>query len=527
MGGPQTTEGLLIGPDTTVREAVERFPGIERIFAKYGLADWGGSGPPVEPVGLYARLHRVDPPLLLRDLIEAARGGQAEAVELKVLDGRPGRASQPYAVGALAAGMLALIAGFPLGILVAIGGGRDIGLGVRWSALVQAHGHLQVMGWLGLFLVGVAFQVVPRFKQVPLRLPLFVRPAIFLIAGGLVARAVAQPYADGHLAAAAMLTSAVAEAMGVALFITSIAATLAGARRKNYDWYLLAACFWLAAGAAANLVVVSGIAVDRQTVIPLARDEPLLTMQLFGFITLFILGVSIRILPHFLSLRPPAVDWLLPALVLYHAGLAVRAGAGWAQAYGYWTRPDEVHALSVYAMAAAVALVIFALKLHLPGVPRDTSETDRGHVKIIRTAYVWLAVALAIDAWIATRWLGDWSPDILQAGAARHALALGFATQMIFGVGRRLLPALATRAVRGRLALDIGFWTLNVAVVMRVGHALIPWGSALFRFDHIAASGALALVALLLFVYGILRSALGPPPVYEPAVRARQAGLIA
>ena len=526
MGGPQAREGLLIGPDTTVREAVERFPGIERVFARYGLTEWGESGPPAEPIGLYARLHRVDPPRLLRDLIQFAQGGP-EIGEIRVFDHRPGRASQPYALGALAAVLLAVLAGFPLGILVALGGGRDIGLGFRWSALVQAHGHLQVMGWLGSFLVGVAFQVVPRFKQVPLRLAMLVRPAIFLIAAGLVTRTVSQPYADGHLAAAAMLTSAVAEVMGVALFVASITATLAGAHRKNYDWFLFAACGWLVAGAVANVVVVSGIAVDRQTVIPLAKDEPLLTMQLFGFITLFILGVSIRILPHFLSLRPPAVDWLLPALALYNAGLVVRVVSGWATAYGHWTRSDAIHGLSVYAMVAGVALVILALKLHLPGVPRDTGETDRGHVKIIRTAYVWLAVALAIDAWIATRSLGDWSPDFLQSGAARHALALGFATQMIFGVGRRLLPALATRAVRGRLALDISFWTLNLAVVLRVGHALIPWGGALFRFDHIAVSGTLALAALLLFVFGMLRSTLGPPPVYEPGGRTRQAELTA
>ena len=527
MGGPQATEGLLIGPDTTVREAVERFPGIDRVFARYGLTEWGWSGPPVEPIGLYARLHRVDPPLLLRDLIQFAQGGVSETSEIRVFEHRSGRASQPYALGALAAVLLAVLAGFPLGILVALGGGRDIGLGVRWSALVQAHGHLQVMGWLGLFLVGVAFQVVPRFKQVPLQLPTFVRPAIFLIAAGLVTRTVSQPYADGHLAAAAMITSAVAEAMGVGLFVASIATTLATAKRKNYDWYLFASCAWLAAGAVANVVVVSGIAVDRQTVIPLAKDEPLLTMQLFGFISLFILGVSIRILPHFLSLRPPAVGWLLPALLIYNAGLLVRVGAGWGVGYGYWTRPDAVHAVSVYAMAVGIAAVILALKLHLPGVPKDTGEADRGHVKIIRTAYAWLVVAIAIDVWFATRSLGDWSPDFLQSGAARHAVALGFATQMIFGVGRRLLPALATRAVRGRLALDVGFWTLNLAIVLRVGHALIPWGGVLFRFDHIAVSGALALLALLLFVYGILRSVLGPPPVYEPGGKTRQAGLTA
>ncbi len=526
MGGPQPTERLvIISPDTTVREAVERFPGIEAVFEKYGLADWGESGAPAEAIGLYARQHQADPPQLLRDLLQYA-ASRAAPVAIPLLDKRPpSRVSHPYALGAAAAVILALLAGFPLGILVALGGPRDIGLGVRWTPLIQAHGHLQVMGWLGLFLVGVAFQVVPRFKQVPLRLPQLVRPAIALIAGGLIARTISQPYADGQVGAATMLTSSVAEALGVAAFVASIVSTLLSARRKNYDWYLLAACGWLAASAVANVVVVGGLALDRQTVIPTAKDDPLISMQLFGFVTLFIFGVSIRILPHFLSLRAPSVGWLIPALVLYSLGLLVWTGAGWGAAYSSWTRPDELQAITASVMAAGVLMLLLALKLHLPAVQRETGEADRGHRKVIRTAYAWLAVAFAVDVWFATQALGDWSPDFFEAGVVRHALALGFATQMIFGVGRRLLPALATRPVRHRLILDISFWTLNLAVAMRVGHALIPVGSTTFRFDHIAAAGGVALLALLLFVYGMLRSALGPPPVYEPVQAPREARL--
>lgn len=524
MGGPQT-DGLLIGPDTTVRETVERFPGIERVFEKYGLADWGDSGPPVEPIGPYARLHQVDPPDLLRELNQFAAGNAAATgpVSLPLLEHRPARALQPYALGAISALLLALVIGFPLGILVAYSGARDIGLGARWTPLIQAHGHVQIMGWLGLFLVGVAFQVVPRFKQVPLRLPQLVIPSIALIAVGLIARTVSQPYADGQAAAATMLGSAVIEAMGATGFVAAITATLLSARRKNYDWYLLAACGWLMASAVANIAVVAELAVDRQTVIATAKNDPLITMQLFGFVALFIFGVSIRILPHFLSLRPPSVAWLLPAMLLYNAGLLVRATSGWVSAYADWTRPDELYAVAAYAMAGGVLILVLALKVHLPGLPKDTGEADRGHMKVIRTAYGWLALAFAIDVWFATRLLGGWSPDFFEAGVVRHALALGFAMQMIMGVGRRLLPALATRPVRHRLVLDISFWLLNLAIVTRVLYAPFGGGSALVRFDHIAWSGGVALIALLMFVYGMLRSAMGPPPVFEPVRGGRQA----
>ena len=220
------------------------------------------------------------------------------------------------------------------------------------------------------------------------------------------------------------------------------------------------------------------------------------------------------------------MSWLIPALVLYTGGLLISTATGWGAAYSSWTRPDELQAATTYAMAGGVLMLLLALKLHLPAVPRETGEADRGHTKVIRTAYAWLAVAFAVDVWFATRALGDWAPDFFEAGVVRHALALGFATQMIFGVGRRLLPALATRPVRHRLVLDISFWTLNLAIAMRVGHALIPVGSATFRFDHIAAAGALALLALLLFAYGMLRSALGPPPEYEPVQSPQRVRMI-
>ncbi|HET8945228.1 MAG TPA: NnrS family protein [Dehalococcoidia bacterium] len=519
------TEGLLIGPDTTVREAIDRFPGIKEIFDKYGLADWDGSAVPVEAIGPYARLHQVDPPQLLRDLNRFAAGERHKpaAASLPLLEKRPDRGLQPYVLGALTALLLAVLAGFPLGILVAYSGARDIGLGVRWTPLIQAHGHLQVMGWLGMFLVGVALQVVPRFKQVPLRLPVLVRPAIALLAGGLIARTVSQPYADGQPAAAIMWASAGVEALGVAAFVAAITTTLMSARRKYYDWYLFSACAWLAASAVANVVVVGEIAADQQAVIPGVKNDALITMQLFGFVALFIFGVSIRILPHFLSLRPPSVAWLLPALFLYNAGLIVRVGSGWVAAYADWTRPDELHAVSAYAMAGGVLLLLLALKLHLPGLPKDTGEVDRGHMKVIRTAYAWLAVAFAIEVWFATRSLGTWNPDFFEAGVVRHALALGFATQMVMGVARRLLPALAERPVRSRLALDISFWLLNVAIVTRVLYAPFGGGSALVRYDHIAWSGVTAVIALILFVYGMARSMMGPPAVERRGPSAPQA----
>jgi hypothetical protein len=77
------------------------------------------------------------------------------------------------------------------------------------------------------------------------------------------------------------------------------------------------------------LLLVSEIARDGASVVPASRDAPLLEMYFFGFITLFVLGISIRVLPHFLSLRPPQVRYFTPAL---HLRGWSRVGSGWRSA---------------------------------------------------------------------------------------------------------------------------------------------------------------------------------------------------
>jgi heme/copper-type cytochrome/quinol oxidase subunit 1 len=77
---------------------------------------------------------------------------------------------------------------------------------------------------------------------------------------------------------------------------------------------------------------------------------------------------------------------------------------------------------------------------------------------------------------------------------------------MIFGVGSRALPVFAGKKLHSERLAVVAWILINVATLLRVGHAVIPAGSATFRFDHIAAAGALALIALVVFAYNIMRS---------------------
>jgi uncharacterized protein involved in response to NO len=520
MAGLDSEGAPLIGPHTTVREAVLRYPGIDAVFDRHGLAGCGGPDGPIEPIAFFARVHQVDPAALLRELnaFAARRDG---ATSLQIMPDRPNPVAQPHFIAVATSLTLAVLGGFPLGILAALGGGRDLGLGSRWAPLMQAHGHLQLVGFVTLFIMGITFHVLPRFKNRELALPRLALPAIALVAFGAALRTVSQPWADTDTTAALLVLSGVSELAGAAAFAAVVVATFGKTQRKNYDRFLLAAGAWFVAASAANLALLVGMARDRANVLAAARNAPLLEMYFFGFITLFVLGVSIRVLPHFLSLHPPRVRLLTAALALYTAGLLTRAGGGWVDAYSGWTQPEWLPAGGVYTMAAAVVLFILALNLHRPSVRQESGGPPGHHELLIRTAYVWLVLALAIEVWYSTRGLaGDFRPDFLEHGAARHALALGFVTQMIFGVGSRVLPVFAGKRLYSQRLVIVAWALINLAALQRVGHAIVPWGSATFRYDHIAAAGGLALLALIVFAYNILRTL--RPPRRRPAPAGRE-----
>src|SRR5208283_901936 len=60
----------------------------------------------------------------------------------------------------------------------------------------QAHGHAQVFGWVGLFIMGVAYYAVTKFKNVPLKHFKLAYGSFYLMVVGRLLRSIAQPLAD-------------------------------------------------------------------------------------------------------------------------------------------------------------------------------------------------------------------------------------------------------------------------------------------------------------------------------------------
>ena len=229
-------EALPITAEMMLPDVLRRYPAARRVVDRYGLRGCGGPQGPQESVRWFARLHGVPLEQLLAELNAAARGEAIGAApERSIAD----TIYRPYFL----AGILTVLAlGCTWGAvnLWMIGQGRRFGA-VDYSWIL-AHGHAMVFGFVGLFILGFAFQAFPRFKHVSLEHPRMAIVALPLMLAGIALQTV------GHLLAPrspflflGMLTGLL-QVAAVALSGWVLVRTFRTARKPEpYDAFVLSA----------------------------------------------------------------------------------------------------------------------------------------------------------------------------------------------------------------------------------------------------------------------------------------------
>jgi len=418
----------------------------------------------------------------------------------------------PYIWASLA---LALSAGFGLGGGLFAALALPVPLGAWWVAAGQAHGHVQLFGWAGLMVLGVALHFLPRLRGAPLARPELAGPALWLFVVGLLVRAVSQPSAAlaGSWALAAALHVSLAlsgalELLGGSLVVALLARTSRGgpAVRERPGLLsvlpLLVAAFaglWLSL--AANLVGVVAGAVMASAVVPAWADEPTNLLAFYGFLVPISVAMSARTFPLYFRTPLPNQRLLRVALVLLLVGLALRL-------YGLTGVPPAA-AVGSAGFAASlgvfvVALGVFARRVPLPRQPvRPFHDPMQLHAL---SAYVWLLVAAALLVLDGLAAAGIWwLPSSTSGDAEQHALGVGFVTLLIFGVGAHLLPGFANRPLRSRGLVWATLVLGNAAALLRVAPVLVSaWLPAWLVDSSLALAGLAGLIAVAAFGVNLL-----------------------
>jgi uncharacterized protein involved in response to NO len=365
-------------------------------------------------------------------------------------------------------------------------------------AWLQAHGHAQVFGWVGSFILGIGFYSIPKLRG----------PAttIFRVAWlcwamwttGVALRWLANVY--GWDWRALLPVSAMLELAAFLMFLAVVSRhrpEVPGQNRTEpWIWIVIGASaglFLLLATNLAGCIYVSRHGADPA--FPHIFDQRYLALMAWGFLVPFVWGFSAKWMPVFLGLKPVRTRPLIVALALNFVGIALTAlGFG-----------DAATALFVIS----TALAIVALRMFEPAIqPAKTRGVHQSFPLFIRLAYGWLLLAALIGVAAA---LWDSSGGIW--GASRHALTVGFIATMVLSVGQRILPAFAgMRLLWSTQLMFAGLLVLMIGCALRVsGEILAYQGYAVWAWQILPPSAMLELAGIGAFAANIFGTFLFEP----------------
>lgn len=491
-----------IGADSLIPDVISRYPSTRAVFDRYGLQGCGGALGPHEQVGWFARLHGVSTDTLLARLNEAASTTGATAAEFS-----PSIADTIFRPFFLAGIVTVLTLGCLWGAINLL----TIGLRESFSAVkyswVLAHGHAMVFGFVGFFIMGFAYQAVPRFKHTTLWRPRLAFSSLLLMVPGIVLQTVAHLMSPPSLSLEVL--ASVIQMTAVIIFAAVMVWTIRqSGKHEMYDRFLYAAIAWFLIAAIANPIIFKLFELPgtrEQHLFNLATfNIPYRDVQLLGLAVVMILGISLRLLPHAYGLREPSSRWvsflfwgvngsILGGVIFFIAGMT--SGNHW---------------LLMLQWIAAIVLLVVAIatpfQYRLFGKVAE-NENDRG-LKFIRAAHIWFIVATAMLVFTPIYNFGIYMPltgsrvpfSHAFFGAYRHALTVGFIMMMIVGVSSKVVPTLSGVDVRRANSLWPTFVLLNLGNLTRVSFQIATDFSPA-AYAVMGVSGFIEIVGLTLWGY--------------------------
>jgi uncharacterized protein involved in response to NO len=331
-------------------------------------------------------------------------------------------------------------------------------------AWLQAHGHAQIFGWIGSFILGIGFYSLSKM-------------------GGMAMFAVSRSWTSWMLWTSGVLLrwgvnlwqwewrwmlplSALLELAGFILFFVTVRRhrpaepQAPGIASESRAWMALviAGSIGFLLSLSANLIVVAQAALyGAGPAIPHLQNQRLLALFTWAFPVVTIWGFSARWLPVFLGLRHPDSRLLVAALSVNVAAIGGALAGAWIPAPALFT---------VAAVLSVAALGVFQRSIRAP----KTLGVHKTFPLFVRIAYAWLLVSALVS--VAA---GLWDSAGGLWGASRHALTVGFISTMVFAIGQRVLPAFC------------GMRVLFSPVLMFAALALLNAGCALRVISEIGA----------------------------------------
>jgi hypothetical protein len=409
---------------------------------------------------------------------------------------------RPFALLAFAA---ALAVGTPLGVAMLVWlylGGPAVAM-----PLVLLHAHVQIFGFFGTLIPGIAVHLLARFTGRILE-PESVHRWLAAGLGVALMLRIADATTGRPLAA---LAASIVQAVVFALFAARVWRALRPPAPAVLRVQLTVATGWLTV--ACSLEAAARVAaLAREGAFPDVGALRAVHMAgLLGGVLGWVLGVLGRAGPMFVAGWgiPRGLERAVPALLGVAVLLAVAGETGVAGLGAVWARTGELLALATAGAVLGAGGAFRRADRALPMLSRSPAEA-----RLFRLAAA-SSVAAVVAAGLAVAAAAQGGSEHVLADAARHLLTVGVLTTVVVAMMFRLLPVLERRALAWPGARPAALWLLLGAVVLRAAEVAVSagfrWLAPAVALSGLAVWGALAAVAVNLGAAALVRPRSGGP----------------
>lgn len=373
-------------------------------------------------------------------------------------------------------------------------------------AWIQAHGHAQVFGWIGTFILGIGFYSIPKMRRAHAFAMWEAWLCWFLWSAGVLLRWFSTVY-QWHWRVA-VPTSAALELLAFLIFFKTVsshrpAGAEEGSSPKLERWVFVVIAGTLGLFATLSVNLAGSIYASLHSSTPAfgdTLDQRYLVLMAWAFMVPFVWGFSARWLPTFLGLRAVCQRGLMVLITINTAGVVLAT-------FGLFR-------IAALVFLASSVMSSLALRIAFPAIqPAKTQGVHTSFPYFVRSAYAWLIVGALLGVWAAFAF----HPDGIW-GASRHALTVGFVSTMVFAIGQRVLPAFSgMRLLYSPKLMGASLSLLALGCFLRVSSEVLAYQDiAHFAWKLLPISAIIELTAVTLFAINMIATFLIEPPSSKP-----------